>query len=128
MGTKFRLKLVIHDEGTSVRAVMADGKRLILDYENSQARQVRVRAPLIDRDKFIENSKHWLSKGFQSTIEAHVDFRVKGLEKEVLEEIQKIRKSMKRIGSSVQNIKIAKEEFEKYKAKKGMIVSEVSSR
>src|SRR5438445_634847 len=94
MGTKFRLKLVIHDEGTSVRAVMADGKRLILDYENSQARQVRVRAPLIDRDKFIENSKHWLSKGFQSTIEAHVDFRVKGLEKEVFEEIKKIRKSI----------------------------------
>ena len=117
MGTKFQLELAIHDEGTSVKAVMGDGKRLILDYENFKARQVRVRAPLIDRDKFIENSKYWISKGFQSTIEEHVDFLVKSSEKEVFEQIQEIRKAMKRISNSMQNINIAREELEKYKAK-----------
>ena len=118
MGTKFHLELAIHDEGTSVMVVMGDGGQLMLDYKNFETREVRVRAPLIDRDKFIENSKYWASKGFQSTIEEHVDFRVKSLEKEVFEQIQKIRKSMKRISISVRNIRIAKEEFEKCKAKR----------
>lgn len=117
MGTKFHLELVVHDDGTFVMAVMGDGERILLDYENAQARQVRVRAPLLDRNKFIENSKYWVSKGFQSTLEQHVDFRVKCLEKEVFEQIQEIRKSMKRIKSSMENIKIAREEFAKYKAK-----------
>lgn len=118
MGTKFHLELAIQDHGTCVKAVMGDGERLILNYENSQARQVRVSAPLLDRNKFIEHSKSWVRKGFQSTIEEHVEFRVKCLEKEVFEQIQEIRKSMKRISKSIQNIKIAREEFEKYKPKK----------
>ena len=49
---------------------MADGKRLVPDYKNTDTRQVRVRAPVLSRSKFIESAQYWVSKGLQPTIEA----------------------------------------------------------
>lgn len=116
MAKKYHLELVVHDEGRFIKAAMADGGRLVLEYKNEDARKVRVRAPVLSRGKFIESARYWVSRGLQPTIEAHITFRVQCLEKEVFAQVQEIRKSMKRISSSVQSIKIVREEFRKYKS------------
>ena len=117
MPKKYHLELVVQDEGLFVKSVMADDKRIVLDYKNTDTRQVRVRAPVLSRSKFIESAQYWVSKGLQPTIEAHITVRIQCLEQEVFKQVNEVRKSMKRISSSMKSIKIAREEFEKYKAR-----------
>lgn len=117
MAQKYFLELVLKDEGTSVKALIRDGDKLILDYENEESRQVRVRASLPDRESFIKTSEYWVESGDYENIEECVESYIANMRKNVFDQIQEIRKSIKRINKLMQCISIARDELKKYKHK-----------
>ncbi|MFZ2404551.1 MAG: hypothetical protein WAW41_05395 [Methylobacter sp.] len=116
MGKNYHLELSLLDTGSFVKARIGDAERVLIDYENSEARPVRVRAPLPGPKGLIENLKYWVDTGHQNTIEESVEFYIHCREKEVFDQVQEIRKAIKRISRSMECIKIAREEFSRLQA------------
>ena len=119
MKKKHELEFALLDTGDSVKAVLADGKRILLDYENEEAKVVRVRVPLPKKEHIIESAKYWLEHDNRwKSVEHHVDFYIQCREKEICEQVQEIRKCLKRIKRYSLRIEIANDAVREDQAKR----------
>lgn len=118
MAKKLSFELMVIDEGNAVKAVLKNQKRKLLDYENIDAKPVRVRCPLPDRESFISKNINAVSTGQHVSLEQSVEFYVACREEQVFQQVQIIRRAMKRISREMECVLIAKEELLKHVRKK----------
>lgn len=118
MTKKYFLDLSLQDRGTFVKATMRDSDKVILDYEHEESKQVRVRDSLPNKELLIENLHYWLDCGDYKTIEESAEAYIKDRQKHIFYQLQEIRKSMKRIGYSMQCIEIVLTEVKEYQKSK----------
>lgn len=118
MKNNYHVELFVTDEGSLVKAALRDAEGLVLDYENNETKPVRVIYPLPNREDFIERAESWVKEGMYASIEESVKFYLTSREKEIFDQVQEIRKSMKRIKRALEAMKIAKEEMRRYQSEK----------
>lgn len=96
------------DEGNFVKLLLARDEKLFCDYENEEAKSVRVRAPLPKKEKLLEMAKHWVSHDSRwESVEQWLHFYNECRDREIFEQVQEIRKSVKRISQNSKSKKIA---------------------
>lgn len=103
-------EFALNEQKGLVKALLASEGELVLDYENKEAQAVRVRVPLPQKEKLLENAKFWIEedKRFKD-VAAWLDFYIRSREREIFEEIQEIRKSIKKLSRIHKCIQIAQE-------------------
>ncbi len=106
------------DQGDLVKVIMACNEKMFLDYENEESKPVRVRVPLPNKDKFINSGLGLVEREDRwESLEPWLNFYVKCRDKEIFEQVQEIRKSVKRIRKYTQARQIALEAYKEYEAK-----------
>jgi len=119
MNKSKELEIALQDTGNFVKAVLRDAEKLILDYENEEAKPVRIRSPLPEKERIINNAIHWMKNDERwKSVEQWVNFYIHCREKEIYDQINEIRKSIKRIKHYSLSIKIAKEALKEHENKK----------
>ena len=104
------------DEGDFVKIVIASNQQLFCDYENEEAKPVRVRAPLPNKERLIKMAKHWIDQDDRwESIEHWIDFYISCRDKEIFNQVQEIRKSVKRIKRYTESKVIAAEALGEHK-------------
>jgi hypothetical protein len=102
------LELAVTDEGTWVKLVLGDGKRLLADFEHGQSKPVRVRVPLPRTDRLLANARHWAKSDDRiGTVKKALERYVRSRERDMYKEVQEIRTCMKRIRQHVLAAEIA---------------------
>jgi len=119
MSKSSELRLNFSDSKDFVKAEIIEDDKVIFSFENEEPPSVRVRSPLPNKDEIIESALYWVEKDPNfSTLESWLDFYSHCREKEIFDEIQDIRKSLKRIKRKAESIKIAKNAYSKHIANK----------
>jgi hypothetical protein len=107
------------DSKNLVRAELIEGNKVIYSFENEEPPSVRVRSPLPDKDKIIETALYWVENDSNfPTLESWLGFFEYSRQKEIFDEIQEIRKSLKRIKLKTESIKIVKDAYSKHRLNK----------
>ena len=115
MKKKQVFEFALHDTGDFVKVLLADGEKIILDYEHEQIKSVRVRAPLPNKEKMIETAKYWVEKDDRwQSIEQWINFYTQNREREIYDQIQEIRKCLKRIKQYSLSARIAKDALNEF--------------
>lgn len=110
------VELSICDSGDSVNAIFTTDGNIRHNYLNNITKPVRVRLPLPEKDTFNKRGETLLKKGLGgTTIEEQLNFYIKCREKDISEEYQKIRKSIKRIDRQLECILLAEKYTDEYK-------------
>lgn len=110
-----KLRFEISDSGEFVKAFLFEDENGILDYENADAKVVRVCVPFPNKEILLENLKSFAqSDPLKTSIESQFDFYIKCREKEIFEQVQEIRKSIKRIKKQQECIEFVKQTFNDY--------------
>jgi hypothetical protein len=103
---KFEMQFL--DKGNFVKLMLARDEKLFCDYENEEAKPVRVRAPLPKKEKLLEMAKYWVSQDSRwESLEHWLNFYNECQDKEIFEQVQEIRKYVKRISQYSKCKKIA---------------------
>ena len=88
---------------------MFEGEKPVLDYEHDQAKDVRVRVPLPNREQFLDNLAYFAERDDRRpTVKTQADFYLLCREQEIHDEIGKIRKSIKRISRNKECMSLVK--------------------
>lgn len=103
------MEFSIRDNGTYVEAqLFIDGKQ-VLDYTNEEAKPVKVIAPLLNKTTFWDNLCHFAKHDpHKKTVEQQFDFYMSCRELDVFDQVQEIRKAIKRISRQLENVALAK--------------------
>lgn len=110
MKKKIEIEFALSEQKGLVKALLAIEGELVLDYENKEAKAVRVILPLPEKDKLLESAKFWIEKDKRyKDVAAWLDFYLRSREREIFEEIQTIRKSIKKLSRIHKCIQIAQE-------------------
>lgn len=113
------LRLDITDSGNSVKATLTADNYKRFEYVNDDTNPIRVRSALPEKNSFIKSAKHWAKKNIGgSTIDQQLNTYVSCREKEIFEQVQGIRKSLKRINRQIECIALAKKYIHEYKSKR----------
>jgi hypothetical protein len=119
MSKNSELRFTLSDSKELVKAIFFVNDKTVLDFENESPPPVRIRSPLPDKNRIIESGLYWVENDLNlETLEDWLDFYIQRRQKEVFEEIQEIRKSLKRIKHKTESMKIAKEAYIKYQSNK----------
>ena len=103
------------DEGDFVKVMLASDEKIFCDYENDAAKPVRVRAPLPNSVKLIEAAKRHVKEDTRwHSVEHWISFYNQCRDKEIFDQIQQIRKSVKRIKQFTVIKKIANDALYEY--------------
>ncbi len=109
------LKFNFSETKNLVRAELIECNKVVFSFESEELPTVRIRLPLPDEDKMIESALYWVENDCNfSNVESWFGFYTHSREKEIREEIQEIRKSLKRIKRRTESIEIANNAYLKY--------------
>jgi hypothetical protein len=115
MNKKLELKFSLFDLSDLVKVELSDNNT-IFNFEDEAPPPVRIRLPLPDKNKFIQSGLNWVEKlSVHPTLESWVQAYTRSRQKERYDEIQEIRKSLKRIHRLTECIKIAEDAYLNYK-------------
>lgn len=110
---KYEMKFL--DEGDFVKVMLASDEKLFCDYENKETHPVRVRAPLPNKSDIIKTAIRYVNEDSRyESVEHWINFYNQGRDKEIFEQIQEIRKSVKRIKQYTLTKKIANDALHEY--------------
>jgi len=110
---KFKMEFL--DEGDFVKVMLFSDESLFCDYENEEGKPVRVRAPLPDKERIIKMAKHWVEHDHRwESVEHWISFYIKCRNKEIFEQVQEVRKSVKRINRYTESKAIATDALNEY--------------
>ena len=110
---KFEMQFL--DEGDFVKVMLASDEKIFCDYENEETMPVGVRAPLPNKDKLIEAAKRYVKEDARwESVEHWISFYNQCRDKEIFDQIQQIRKSVKRIKQFTVTKKIANDALYEY--------------
>lgn len=105
--TAEKIEFVIEENNKIVSAVLACNGKMVLDYENTTAKDVRITAPLPQKEKLLETAILGVQKDIRyRDVSDWLDFYIRCREREIYEQIQEIRKAVKRIVKIKQCINI----------------------
>lgn len=119
MNKKSELRFSLADSKNLVKAEVIEEGKVIFSFENEDPPSVRVRSPLPNKDEIIESALYWVENDRNfPTLESWIGYYSHCREKDIFNEIQEIRKSLKRIKRKTESIKIAKDAYSKHIASK----------
>lgn len=105
--TAGKIKFVIEDNNNIVGAALTCNGKMVLDYENTTAKDVRITAPLPKKEKLLETAILGVQKDNRyRDVSDWLDFYIRCREREIYEQVQEIRKAIKRLVKIQQCIKI----------------------
>lgn len=106
-GPLVELLLTENNSIVSVRLII--NEKIVLDYNNEEARAVRVISPLPDKEALLNNLQYFTERDpVNNTIEKQIKFYVTCREREIFDQVHVIRKAAKKIGRQVQCISMVK--------------------
>jgi hypothetical protein len=92
------VEFFISDDGVHVEAQLFIGGKQVLDYANEEAKPVKIIAPLPDKKTFLDNLRYFAEHDpYKKTIKQQFDFYITCREREIFDQVQEIRKAVKRI-------------------------------
>lgn len=119
MSKKVEFRLALSDSKDLVKATFHENDKVILDFENESPPPVRIRCPLPDKNEIIESGLYWAENDPSfDTLEEWLDFYMRCREKEIFNEVQEMRKSLKRIQRKIESMRIVKGAYIKHQSKK----------
>ena len=115
MKKNIEFEFVLKDSEDFVQAILTDGKKMVLKYENVEAKAIRVRVGLPTKEEIIAIAKLHVAENLTETIEDDISYYIRCREMDIFNQMQEIRKCIKRIRQYKKCERIAWEALEEYR-------------
>lgn len=106
---KDTIELALNEKKGLVKVLLARDGKLVLDYENTKAKAVRIRFGLPQKEILLKSAAYYVQRGMKKDLVDWFDSYIRSREREIFEQVQEIRKSIKRLVKIRRCIQIATE-------------------